>query len=159
MSSINDKLDKILSVMEHGRKSKYKDLKLPFNVRVAYKRMLRKNRLLVFFISSNLNISAGFGQLDNGMIEYRGCKYGADTDSIGLWNGRVPCVILCEWNNQPVSCLDFKKINDTSSAQKIILRSMELKEAEGVKKKFKIGGLIGIIIAVIVVGYIFFNGV
>ena len=151
---------KIIEMATRNKKDS-KDFKLPSSVRMKAKASIKKNKILVISLGVNRNISAKFGELKDGLLILDDESYHCGgPDFVFLWKGKFPCMVVPEWDLNPIGTKDYyDAVADGRSTAPIntIIRAYESKEADqGKKLNSKV--LIGIIIGGIVVAYILFAG-
>ena len=155
--SISGKLDKLIDITLEKRKSDRK-LKLPFGVRMAQKRMAKKNQLLVFYCRRNNTIWPKTAQLtDHGLLELDNKVYDGGKPYIFLYQGKIPAAIVFDWKMTPITIKDFEDKTTDNDAQNIILKAIEAKEFT-TGSKFGGKALIWIGIIVIAALYLLFGG-
>ncbi len=154
---ITGRLDKIEDLVKYGPKAdkfkkKAKQFKMPFKVRMGQKKFYKKSLAIVIYIMSNRNIKIELKEIKVGMIYVNEIFYNANQGFLFFYKGK-PVFIINEGQTNPLSPKDFK---DDTSAQKIIIRAIEAKEALDAKKPFGGKALIWIGILVIAVLYMLF---
>lgn len=149
---------KKLKIEEAKKEGEYK---LPMKIRMQQKRLAKRNKILVLYLRTNRSSIYKICEIKNGMVVVDGNKiHQASMDFVYLHQGRTPMMVVPEWSLTPIGTKDYydavrdKKIADP---QTIIIRAMEMAEVITAKKVNKMA-LVWIVIAVAIVGYIFFGG-
>lgn len=161
---LHERLDEIEDFMKFGVKGKRKKMKpfrLPFLVRFQQKKIIKKNKILIFFLKTNKQLDIKIAKIENGMLFLNGNYHAIAPDNIYLYK-KFPCIILPEWSLDPFSPFGTKDYHDAVEnkriihPQNIILRAIEAKEASMSQKK--VGGKAVIIMLVVgvIAAYLFF---
>ena len=124
------------------------------------KKHAKQNKVQIIYLQHNRNIKPTTAEIKEGMIIIDDKVYDGSTDGVWLWNGKIPTMLIAEWDLKPVTAdrLLGKAIEDKSIShpQRIIIRAIEISEllqARGkVSSKMLIWGAIGLAI----VGYVLF---
>ena len=126
-------ITKKLCVLTKETKVKYKlkkkNFRLPLKVKSQLKKLAMKNKVQVMLIQNNRNIKPTIGELKNGMLILDSYTiHDCPLDCVGLWNGKIPTIILPEWDLKPLSLSKLHQEaideNRLSYPKKIILRAM-----------------------------------
>lgn len=160
---LNEKIDIIAQTKKQERKFKKKQFKLPFQVKSQLKKLALKHKVQVMLLQRNRNIKPTIGEIKDGMLIIdKQTIHDCPMDCVGLWNGKIPTVILPEWDLEPLSLsklykdtLENKRLSDP---QKIIIRQLEFKESLMPKKISVKGIVIAIVITVIVLAVMWGGG-
>ena len=158
MKELTEKFDMMVDAKKS--KTKKKDFKLPAGMKGKLKKLAKKNKVQVLYLQHNRNIKPTTAEIKEGMLIVGDKIHDGSTDGIWLWNGKIPTMIVAEWDLKPVTPdrLLGKAIDDNSIShpQRIIIRAIELKEALGTGTKMSSKAIIWIMIGVAVVGYVLF---
>lgn len=163
IDKINEQLELITKKKKIETKFKKKRFKIPYKVRSQLKKGILKNKVQVMLIQRNSTIKGTVGEIKNGMLVLgKDLIHDCPMDCIGLWNGKIPTVILPEWDLKPLSlssmyrdAIDNKRLADP---QRIIIRTMAMKEALQGRTLQGKQILWIIIISAIVFGVLFMGG-
>jgi len=157
LNAINEKFDEIIKL---DKKSGKKKKLFGFSVNTKLKALAKKNDILVILLKINRGIEALICEVKDGYIKVKDNYHKCSTDFVFLWNGKFPCIILPEWDLQPIGTADYYKAaaeGRSSSAAKTIISMIEKKEVLN-QKKLSGKLVIGIIIGAVIVFYILFAG-
>jgi len=146
---VDDLTEKMDLIIEKSRLKKGKPFKLPFKVRSQLNTLAQKDKVLILLLKSNRDIEPITAKITNGFIQIGEKFYNCSTAFIYLWLHKFPCIVLQEWNLEPIGTKDYfdaMKAGKKSDAQTIIIRALENKENLG---KTKISGKMGIIIFIV----------
>jgi len=158
VKDIDTKLDMIT---EKNRLNAHKMFKLPFGIKGQLKTLAIKNRVLVFFLTTNRTIKPLIAEIKNDFIVINGTPHNCSNDFIFLWMGKYPAIILPEWDLNPIGTANYYEALEegrTADAAKTIIKMIESGEIE-TKPKMSGKMWIFIIIGGIVVAYLIFaNG-
>ncbi len=165
LDDLNEKLDIITQKKKVDKELKKKNFKLPFKVKSQLKKLATQNKVQVMLLQRNLNIKPTTGELKDGMLligEGKNVRiHNGSVDFMWLWNGKIPTVILPEWDLNPIRAGklydETVKANRIAEPQQIMIRAMEFKEAMQ-PQKLTSKAMIWIFIGVAVVGYALFAG-
>lgn len=156
--NLNEKLELLTGAKES--KTKKKNFKLPMGMKGKLKKLAKLNQVQVMYLQHNRNIKPLTAEIIEGMVVVGDKVYDGSTDGIWLWNGKIPTLLIAEWDLKPISAsrLHGEAVEDGSIAhpQKIIIRAIELKEALQGGKKLSSKAIIWIMIGVVIVGYVLF---
>ena len=157
VKDIDTKLD---MMTEKNKLNAHKMFKLPFGIKGQLKTLAIKNRILVFFLTTNRTIKPLIAEIKNDFIVINGTPHNCSNDFVFLWMGKYPAIILPEWDLNPIGTKNYYDALEegrTADAAKTIIKMIESGEVE---TKAKLGGkaLIFIIIGAIVVAYLIFGG-
>ena len=165
MAELNG-LMKNLTEMD-AKKLKKKNFKMPFKVKSVTRnltKMMQKNQVQVLLLKITGAIQPTIGEINTGRLIVGEFYWNAADDITWGWLGKIPTVIACEWDMQP---LTKKRLMDDTNAlntwlhpQTIMIRLIEAKEAaEKISGKgFKPMAFVVIGIIVIIAYYLFFGG-
>lgn len=157
-----DDINKKLDIMtQKGKKSKKKNFKLPFMVKTKLKKLAEKNMVLVMLLMRSKNIKPSIGEYKDGILYFEDRVFNGDPGFVWLYMGKYPCVILPEWDLNPISPSELYKEADQNKsmadAQRFIIRSAEI--AQSMEKPFmNKKSLMWIILGGIVIAYLLFGG-
>jgi hypothetical protein len=121
---------------------------------------LKKNYVRYLYIDENRNMKAMKVPIDEGIVSTDGVPRIATTDYMLTWDGQ-PTIIQPSWSLKPfdpvVSREETTKDKMNSAGIKLILKRIE-EGTVNTKKKLSGAVIFGIVIAIIVVGYILLRG-
>ena len=153
-------IDEKLDMLTQSHKIKKKPFKLPFSVRNQLKTIAKKNKVLVILLRRNRTAEAKIVKIDQGFIIVNGKVHNLGPDYIFLWEGKTPCIVLPEWDLNPIGTEDYYKAvedNRVADPQTIIIRAMrnvdKLQLGQGLPAKT----WIWIAIGAIVIGFVLFG--
>ncbi|KKK47920.1 hypothetical protein LCGC14_3150340, partial [marine sediment metagenome] len=119
-----------------AKKLKKKSFKMPFKVKSVTRnltKMMEKNKVQVLLLKTTGAIQPTIGEINTGRLIVGESYWNAADDITWGWLGKIPTVIACEWDMQP---LTKKRLMDDTNAlktwlhpQTIIIRAIEAKEA------------------------------
>ncbi len=162
-----DNLLKNLTEMD-TKKLKKKNFKMPFKVKSATRnltKLMEKNKVQALILKTVGGIQTTIAEISMGRIIV-GDKYwdGTGDDFLWPWLGKIPTVILPEWDMRPLSrkmlMEKTKEAKTGMHAQTIIIRAIEAKEAaetisgKGIKSMM----IVVLIIIAAIAYYMFFSG-
>lgn len=156
---INEKIDAIVGVKFE---KDYKDFRLPNSIKRQLKTVAKKNKVLVILLRRNRTIEPMITDMIDGYICINGVPRNASLDFIFNWKGKVPAIVLPEWDINPIGTSDYYDAvsNGTSSDPVPALIRMLEDEKALVKKGFQMSAKWWIFIALgaIAAGWILFGG-
>ena len=166
MDSINDKLKNMEEL--DAKKSKKKNFKIPWKVKSVTRnltKMMENNKVQALILKNVGGIHLTTAEISMGRIIVGDLYWdGTGDDYLWPWLGKIPTVILPEWDMRPLSrkmlMEGTKEAKTGMHAQTIILRAIEAKEAaeKVTGKGMKPGLMVALIVLVIVGYYLFFGG-
>lgn len=156
ISSLKEKMDLII---EKGGVKKGKKFKLPFKVKGQLKALAKKGKVMVILLKTNRSIEMTSKKIENGFIQVAEKYYNCATAFVYLLFGKFPCIVLPEWDLNPIGTkdyLDAVKDGRKADAQDMIIRAMENKEN---MQRGKMGGktLIFVIVGAVILAYVIFG--
>ena len=158
IEDLHKKLDALTGISEI-KKGKDKTFKLPWKVRRQLKVLAKKNKTLVFLLTSNRTIEPLTTDIKNGLVKIRDKIYQCDTPFIYMWMGKFPAIVLPEWSLNPIGTLDYIRAMENKEtgvyAQEAIIRAVE-QEAIAAKNKMNPRMIIILLVVAAVIGYLFF---
>jgi|24BtaG_2_1085350.scaffolds.fasta_scaffold00417_9 hypothetical protein len=162
-ASLNERvalIDEKIDLLTQKHKIKKKPFKLPWSVKSQLKNLAKKNKVLVILLRTNRNIEAKIVKIEQGFIIVDGKVHNISPDFIFLWDGKTPCIVLCEWDLNPIGTEDYYKAveeNRLAEPQTIIIRAM--RNVDKLQLGTKISPKMWIIIFVvgIAVAYVLFG--
>ena len=167
---MNEKINRMLDIIAEPerKKAKKKSFDLPAKYRTAAKSFIKNNKILVLYLKLGKGIEPVIGQIQDGMVRVNDIDHSADPDAIWLWKGKIPTMIIPEWDLQPIGgnpkpltvpelYADAEKNQRLNHPQRIIIRAIQGAQLAASKK---MGGraMIWIIIGGIAVVYLLFGG-
>ena len=179
LKELNEKIDIISQKDKQQKKLKKKKFKLPFQVKSQLKKLAVKNKVQVMLLQRTRNIKPVIGEIRDGMLLIKDMIYNGSVDSTWLWNGKIPTMIVPEWDLKPLTPQGIEEMKETStmSAQelmnycikfgrsavpgKIIIRAIEAKQNQmlsGSKASMKTI-IITIVIVIIIMAVLFSGGI
>ena len=166
--SLNEKVDELHEKIDMIVGAKKKDekklrFKIPFGVKIKLKTLAKKKKVQVMLLENNRNIRTTIGEIKEGMLIVGDKIHNGSSDFIWLWNGKIPTVIVPEWDLEPImpsklhqEAVAAKRLIDP---QTIMIRSIEYKESlmkgSGMSGKMIIWIILGI---AAVIGVMFMGG-
>jgi len=159
VKDLNDKLD----MLTDAKKSKAKKKNFPMNWghKGQLKTLANKSKVQVLLLSENKNMKPTIGEIKSGMLLVGDKIYNGSADSVWLWNGKIPTMIVKEWDIQPLNIEKeyHKAVEDGRIAhpQTIMIRAMEFKEAMQPKGQLSSKAWILIGVALIAGAYVLFG--
>ncbi len=176
LKELNEKIDIISDKKNQEKKLKKKKFKVPFQVKSQLKKLAVKGKVQVMLLQRTRNIKPVIGELRDGMLLIKDMIYNGGVDSTWLWNGKIPTMIVPEWDLQPLTPdgIDEMKHTSTMSAQelmnyctklgrssvpgKIIIRAIEAKQNLMLTGKANMKTIIITIVIVIIIMAVLFSG-
>lgn len=165
--SINDKLDQLIEAMQQTvvpqkkvKEKRERFTELPFNLRSKVKTAAMKNKTLVFILKSNNVIVPKLCDIGDGMVHIDGKYYNASQDFFYMYRGKIPALVIKEWDINPVGTPDYyeavkeKRIIDP---QTIMIRAFKAAQTN-MNNPFGGKTWIWIGLGIIVVAYVLFGG-
>ncbi len=171
--SLMEKMDSIDNLMKKitemdAKKLKKKSFKLPLKVKRTTRnltKMMEQNKVQALILKNVGGIQTTIAEISMGRIIVGDLYWdGTGDDYLWPWLGKIPTVILPEWDMRPLSrkMLMEKTIEGKTGmhAQTIIIRAIEAKEAAEKMVGKGINPMMIIVIAVvgIIAYYLFFGG-
>jgi len=174
LDEIRETLDVITHKKKAEKKLKKKRFKLPFKVKSRLKRLAIKNKVQVMLLQRTRNISPVIGEIKEGMLLIGNNVYEGAVKYTWLWRGKFPTFIVPEWDLSPLSkegITDMRRpigagelykdtIQNKRSAepQTIILRAIEAKQNQMLKKAVNMKAIIWTVIVTLIIGAVLFGG-
>jgi len=179
LDEISETLDIITQKEKAKKKLKKKNFKLPFKVKSKLKKLAVKNKVQVMLLQRTRNISPIIGEIRDGMLLVGNYVYNGSVDSTWLWRGKHPTHIVAEWDLKPLTpdgIDEIKQVNSTNpisptelykdtvrnnrsaEAQTIILRAIEAKQNQMLKKPTSVKAIVITIVIVIIIMAVLFGG-
>lgn len=156
VKDIDTKLDMIT---EKNKLNAKKMFNLPFGVKGQLKSLAIKNRVLVFFLTTNRTIKPLIAEIKNDFIVINGTPHNCSNDFVFLWMGKYPAIVLPEWDLNPIGTQNYYEALEegrTADAAKTIIKMIESGEIE-TKPKMSGKMWIFILIGAAIVGYLLFG--
>lgn len=143
LDNLDKKFDELGGKKEVDGKFKKKSFKIPFKVRSKLKKGLMMNKVQVIFLSMNTALITAIGEFRLGQLvvdtPYGIKTWDAEDDIIWQWNGKVPTVIVPEWDLRPLTRgrLIKKSVEERSLSApgEVIIRKYEATQALAQEKK------------------------
>ena len=170
--SLVEQMEEISGLMKNltemdAKKLKKKKFKIPLKVKSTTRnltKMMEKNKVQVLLLKTTGAIQPTIGEINTGRLIIGERFWNAADDITWFWLGKIPTVIACEWDMQPLT--KRRLMDDTNTLktwlhpQTIILRAIEAKEAieKSTGKGMKPIMLVVIGIIIIIGYYLFFGG-
>ncbi len=176
LKELNEKIDIISDKKNQEKKLKKKKFKVPFQIKNQLKKLAVKGKVQVMLLQRTRNIKPVIGELRDGMLLIKDMIYNGGVDSTWLWDGKIPTMIVPEWDLQPLTPDGIEEMKHTStmSAQelasyctklgrssvpgKIIIRAIEAKQNLMLTGKANIKTIIITIVIVIIIMAVLFSG-
>ncbi len=163
--SMKEKVDKLYGYFEKADekgKSFEKRMKLPAKVKRIVKKP-QQNKVIALVLKANRTIQPQAGQIKEGFVTVGSYFYDGSPKYMWMWRGKTPAVVIPEWDLQPLSASELfdrtKENNSPSDPARIILRAMKSSEIKNIASSpMNMKMIVGVGIAVIVVGYIILGG-
>lgn len=157
MENIDKKLD-ILT--ERAGQFKKKPFKLKSSIKTQLKKAAEKNKVLVIYLGKNRNIGPRMAKVENGFVVIDGVAHNFNIDFTFLWEGKTPCIVLPEWDLNPIGTKDYYEAVDDKripDAQTVIIRALKMRDILSDGKQINMKMWIWAGIGVIIVGYVLFG--
>jgi len=158
---LHQRLNELEEYLKYGgklKKKKLKKFKMPLLVKLQEKKILKKNKLLVFLLRTNRKLDIKIAKIENGMIFINENYHQVAPDYIYLYK-KMPCIILPEWDLNPFGIENYKEAIEQKRIihpQNIILRAIEAKEAAMTTKKLSGKAIIFILVGGVIIAYLMF---
>ena len=110
LSSKIEELNKKLEDLSRDNKTKKREKKqfgLPSKVKREFKKISLKKKILVIFLSNNRGMIPMVREIKDGVINIDDKPYDASMDYMFLWKGKVPAIVIKEWDLSPVGTKDY----------------------------------------------------
>ena len=125
---------------------------------------MEKNKVQVLLLKITGAIHPTIGEINTGRLIVGDMYWNAADDITWHWLGKIPTVIACEWDMQPLT--KKRLMDDTNTLktwlhpQTIMIRLIEAKEAaeKVTGKGMKPMMMVALVIIVIIGYYLFFGG-
>jgi hypothetical protein len=157
---IDDINEKLNILTEKAGQTKKKPFKLPAKVRTQLKKAAEQNKVLVIYLGKNRNIKPMIAKLENGFVVVNGVPHNFNLDFTFFWEGKTPCIVLPEWDLNPIGTKDYYDAVDKKrvpDAQTVIIRAMKMRDVFSDGKQINVKTWIWIVIGAIVLGYVLFG--
>ncbi len=176
LKELNEKIDIISQKDKQEKKLKKKKFKIPLKVKSQLKKLAVKNKVQVMLLQRTRNIKPVIGEIRDGMLLIKDMIYNGSVDATWLWNGKIPTMIVPEWDLQPMTPdgIEEMKRTSTMSSQelmsycikfgrsavpgKIIIRAIEAKQNLMLGSKANIKAIVLTIVVVIIIMAVLFGG-
>jgi hypothetical protein len=158
---INQKLDKIdnklNSLTSKEEKKALKKFKMPFGVKRQLKNLSKRNQILVILLKSNKTAEPIITDIKNDFIVIKGIPHNCSMDFVFLWKGKYPCIVLPEWDLNPIGTEDYyKAVEDKRVAAPVAIVMRMIKEGqELVGKENKMGAKAWVIGGLVVIALLY----
>lgn len=163
--SIKDKVEHMYDVIESiGQPKKNvsgKDYRFKWNIRTQFKNLSKKGKILLFIIRANNTIESKIVKVEDGFFYIDKSPRVFTHYHVNYMNGKVPVVILPEWNTEPIGNKDyFDKFNERMSQSQLDKFFIGVAESNEVfaKKSISRAAWIGLGLAAIAGLYVLFGG-
>ncbi len=178
LAELNEKIDIISDKKKQEKKLKKKKFKIPFRVKSQLKKLAVKDKVQVILLQRTKGIKPLIGEIKDGMLLIgKDQIYNGSVDATWLWNGKIPTMIVPEWDLQPLTPEGIKEMKTTStmSAQelhnycirfgrsavpgKIIIRAVEAKANQMLTgSKASVKTIILVIVVTLIIAAVLFSG-
>ncbi len=176
LKELNEKIDIISDKKKQEKKLKKKKFKLPFKVKSQLKKLAVKDKVQVILLQRTRNIKPVIGDIRDGMLLVKDMVYNGSVNATWLWNGKIPTMIVPEWDLQPLTPEGIEEMKATSTLSpselmayclkygrsaepgKIIIRMIEAKQNLMLKGKANMKTIILTIVVVIIIMAVLFGG-
>ena len=176
IQELNEKIDIISEKGKQEKKLKKKKFKLPFQVKSQLKKLAVKDKVQVMLLQRTRNIKPVIGDIKDGMLIIKDMVYNGAVDATWLWNGKIPTMIVPEWDLKPLTPDGIEEMKETStmSAQnlanycanfgrssvpgKIIIRAIEAKQNQMLTTKVSTKGIILAVVVTLIIAAVLFGG-
>ncbi|KKN11194.1 hypothetical protein LCGC14_1028980 [marine sediment metagenome] len=177
LKDIKETLDIISDKKKQEKKLKKKKFKLPFKVKSQLKKLAVKGKVQVMLLQRTRNIKPVIGEVRDGMLLIgKDMVYNGSVDATWLWEGKIPTMIVPEWDLQPMTPNGIEEMKRTSTMSaeelmnycikfgrsavpgKIIIRAIEAKQNQMLNATGNIKGVILAIVGTLIVAAILFGG-
>jgi hypothetical protein len=159
VKEINEKVDMLTKV---SVEKKNKHFELPRKITKQLKKLAEKNKVLVVLLKTNKKVEPIITDIKDGFISINGIPHNCSMDFVFLWKGKFPCIVLPEWDLNPIGTKDYyDAVRDKRTAEPIAVVMRMILSREALMKKgfdFKWTWIILLIIGVIAAAYIFLGG-
>lgn len=136
-------------------KDKKKLLKLPRKVKRQLKKLALKNKVIVFILRENRSAEMIVAEVVNGFVWIEGIAHNCANDFIFLFKGKYPCIVLPEWDLNPIGTKDYYDSIDSGRQSYPVATIMRLLEDKDVVKKGKMEAKTWIWIGIAVIAIIY----
>lgn len=174
LNDISETLDVITQKGKAVKKLKKKNFKLPFRVKSQLKKLAVKNKVQVMLLQRTRNIAPVIGEIRDGMLLIGDNVYEGAVKYTWLWGGKFPTMVVPEWDLSPLSKEGIDKMRQPLGAeelnkdtiknyrsaepQKIIIRAIEAKENQMLRKPTNVKAIVTTVIITIIIAAILFGG-
>lgn len=160
-SKVDGLTEKMDMLIEKSKIKKGKPFKLPFKIRSQLKLLAKKDKVLVILLKTNRSIQLTTQKIKDGLININGKIHQCTTDFIYMWLGKTPCIVLPEWDLNPIGTQNYYDAIDAGrkvDAQNVIIRAIEHEAVIGSKMKLSGKMILWIVIILAIVGWVIFGG-
>ncbi len=176
LKELNEKIDIISEKDKQEKKIKKKKFKLPYKVKSQLKKLAVKGKVQVILLQRTKNIKPIIGDLRDGMLLVNDMVYNGSVDATWLWEGKIPTMIVPEWDLKPLTPQGIEEMKATSTLSpqelmayclkfgrlsvpgKIIIRMVEAKANMMLGAKANMKAIIITIVIVIIIMAVLFSG-
>ncbi len=175
LNEIKETLDVISQKDKQVKKLKKKKFKLPFKVKSQLKKLAVKDKVQVILLQRTKNIKPIIGDLKDGMLLVKGMVYNGSVDATWLWNGKIPTMIVPEWDLKPLTPEGIEEMKATSALSpqelmayclkfgrlsvpgKIIIRMVEAKANQMLTGKANMKTIILVVVITLIIAAVLFS--
>jgi hypothetical protein len=158
LEEVNEKLN---FLTKRDIKQEHKEFRLPSKVKKQLKKLAVKNKMLVIYLTRNKGMLPLVQEIKDGSIMIDGKPHDVNIDSVFLWKGKYPSVVVPEWDLKPIgteSYYDAVEQNRIADPVATAIRIIE-NSANPEKKKLSPKAWIFIGLAIIAGIYVLVGGV
>jgi len=158
LDSINDKLEQIAGPKEKKQlKKSLKMVKLPWGIKSKLKKLATKGKVLVILLKTNKDIQPIVTDIKDGFISIDGIPHNCSMDFVFLWKGKYPCIVLPEWDLNPIGTKDYyKAVEDKRVATPVAVIMRMIKSGENlIDNKTKTKPVVWVIVGLVVIALLY----
>jgi hypothetical protein len=132
---------------------------LPPKIRRELKKLGKKNKVMVILLKRNRSAQPLITDIKDGFVAINGIPHNCSMDFMFLWKDKYPCIVVPEWDLNPIGTEDYyKAVADKRVADPIAVAIRMIEAKEKLMKTSGFGGLsatVWVIIVLVVIAIIY----
>jgi len=165
---LKSKVDEMYGLMQkmqaipEKKKLKMVNFKFPFGFAGKMRKLWKKNKIAVVYLKNDNVALPTVGEIKEGNVIVGDTQHDGSKEFVWLWRGKTPIMFVPQWDTLPIGTKayhDAVEDGRTTNHQAITIRAIKMAQQETEKKKMKMGSVVWIIIAAVIVGYLLFSNV
>lgn len=153
IENIDKKLDKLV---QPDLKKTSKEFKLPGKINRQLKKLADKGKIMVILLKTNKSVKPIITDIIDGFISIDGVPHNCAMDFVFLWKGKYPCIVLPEWDLNPIGTKDYyQAVEDKRVAAPIAVVMRMIKSGEKLMNQKKPLGAMWIWIGLAAIAFLY----